>query len=129
MKRRSFIQALLGAIGVAAAGRHAQASRPAILLQESQVAGFQYYRGETIWPALRVGQKLKLVREPANAFDRDAVAVYCHGDKLGFVPQLENRAIAQMLDRGEQLDAQIAELDGEGHPWNRVRMSISLASA
>ena len=82
MKRRSFFQALLGGIGVAVAGRHVQASRRTVLLQESQVAGFEYYSGETIWPSLRVGQRLQLVREPANAFDRDAVSVYFLGEKL-----------------------------------------------
>lgn len=127
MQRRSFLQALFGGIGVAAASRHVHARRNAVLLQESQVAGFEFYRGEALWPSLRVGRKLSLVREPDNKYDRDAVAVYFRGHQLGYVPQLENRAIAQMLDRGERLEARIVELNEREHPWNRVRMGISLA--
>lgn len=127
MRRRNFIAALVGGIGSMVASRHVRAKRDAVLLQESQVAGFQYYRGEAIWPSLRVGKPLSLVREAANAYDRDAVAVYVGGNQLGYVPQLENRAIAQMLDRGERVEGSIVKLNERGHPWNRVRMSISLA--
>jgi hypothetical protein len=127
MRRRNFIAALVGGIGSVVASRHVSARRATVLLQESPVAGFEFYRGEAIWPSLRVGKPLSLVREAANAYDRDAVAVYVGGNQLGYVPQLENRAIAQMLDRGERLEARIVELHDDGHPWNRVRMSISLA--
>jgi hypothetical protein len=126
MKRRRFLQALCGGIGLALTGRPRRAEANEVLLQESQLAGFEYYRGQAIWPSLRVGRTLSLLREPRNKFDRDAVAVYFHGDKLGFVPQLENRAIAQMLDRGQHLQARIIQLNEHGHPWNRVRLSISL---
>lgn len=97
-----------------------------ILLQESPVAGFQYYRGNAIWPLLRVGEKLSLVREAFNGHDRDAVAVYLRNDKLGFVPRRENRTIAQMLDRGESLEATISKVLDESDPWERMRISIFL---
>lgn len=126
MRRRNFVAALLGGLGSAVASRHVHARRETVLLQESQVAGFEHYRGDAIWPSLRVGGKLSLARESSNAYDRDAVAVYFDGDQLGYVPQLENRTIAQMFDRGESLEAKIVYLNDRGHPWNRVRMSISL---
>jgi len=127
MKRRSFIQALFGGAGATVLAGRARAKKPAVLLQASQVAGFQYHKGEALWPSLQVGAPLTLVREPANAHDSDAVAVYFGGDQLGYVPQLENRAIAQMLDRGQRLESQIIALVDRGHPWNRVRMGISLS--
>ncbi len=127
MQRRSFVAALLGGLGTAGAVRHVHARRHAVLLQESQLAGFEYYRGEAVWPSLRAGGELSLVREPLNRHDRDAVAVYSGGDQLGYVPQVENRTIAQLLDRGERLEARIVKLSDHGHPWDRVRMSISLA--
>jgi len=128
MKRRSSLHALLGSLGAAVTSRAIHARDRRVLLQKSPVAGFEYHRGEAIWPALHVGDELSLVREAANAYDRDAVAVYIGDDQLGYVPQLENRAIAQMLDRGERLEGKITRLRAEGHPWHRVRMSISLAS-
>jgi hypothetical protein len=67
-----------------------------------------------------------LAREAFNDHDRDAVAVYFHNEKLGFVPRQENRAIAQMLDRGESLEARIAGLIDEEDPWRRICISIFL---
>jgi hypothetical protein len=126
MHRRIFFQALFGSMGAAMMGSHVHARNSTILLQESPVAGFQYYRGNAIWPLLRVGEKLSLVRESLNDHDRDAVAVYFRNDKLGFVPQRENRTIAQMLDRGESLEATISKVLDESDPWERIRISIFL---
>jgi len=106
--------------------RHIQAGERTILLQESPVAGFQYHRGNAIWPFLREGEELSLVRESFNGHDSDAVAVYFRNDKLGFVPHRENSTIAQMLDRGEKLNAKITRLLDENNPWRRVRISIFL---
>ncbi len=61
-------------------------TRRRVLLQESPVAGFQYYRGERVWPALREGDQLALVREPANPYDPRAVRIDWKEQKLGYVP-------------------------------------------
>ena len=126
MQRRIFFQSLFGGMGAAMIGSQIHAQDRTILLQESPVAGFQYYRGNAIWPLLRVGEKLSLVRESLNDHDRDAVAVYFRNDKLGFVPQRENRTVAQMLDRGESLEATISKVLNESDPWERIRISIFL---
>jgi len=97
-----------------------------VLIQESPIAGFQFHRGDAIWLALEVGEELALVRESSNTHDPDAVAVYFHEEKLGYVPRAENGAIAQMLDRGESLEARISKLLIEEDPWERIRISISL---
>ncbi len=126
MERRTFIHALLGGIGAGAMTHHCRARDHSVLIQESPVAGFQFHRGEAIWPDLQVGGKVSLIRESFNRHDRDAVAVYFGNDKLGYVPRAENSAIAQMLDRGERLEAKITELVEDGDPWDRVRFSIFL---
>ena len=71
-------------------------------------------------------KRLSLVRESFNEHDREAVAVYFRNDKLGFVPRTENSTIAQMLDRGERLEATISRVLNDTDPWERVRMSIFL---
>lgn len=124
MQRRTFFKALFGGAGVAMMGSRADTQDRTILLQESPIAGFQYYRGDAIWPNLGVGKRLSLVRESFNEHDSDAVAVYFRNDKLGFVPQIENRTIAQMLDRGERLEATISRVLNESDPWERIRMRI-----
>jgi len=125
MQRRTFFQTLFGGMGAAVMGR-VHARDRTILLQESPIAGFQYYKGDAIWPSLGVGKRLSLVRESLNEYDGDAVAVYFRNYKLGFVPQSENSTIAQMLDRGERLEATISRVVNGNDPWERVRMSIFL---
>ena len=96
------------------------------MIQECQIAGFQFHSGDAIWSALSVGVELSVIRETSNEHDADAVAVYFQDQKLGYVPRGENHAIAQMLDRGESLEARITGLIDEEDPWRRICISIFL---
>lgn len=154
MKRRSFIEHTAGLIGLGAAAANVRASMPrpaplaptvplapavavtptplgpaagrAIELQRSPLAGFQYHQGVTLWPSLRVGAALDLVREPDNAYDPRAVRVDWQGRKLGYLPRLDNAAASQLLDRGQPLRAEIVELRDSHNPWERVGFAIFL---
>jgi hypothetical protein len=128
MKRRTFFQRLFGGLGAAVASPAIGAEGRSVLIQESPLAGFQFHHGDAIWPSLAVGEELALVRESANTHDPDAVAVYFREEKLGYVPRAENGAIAQMLDRGENLEARISNLLVKEDPWERVRFTVFLIS-
>ena len=128
MQRRTFFRRLVGGFAAAVVGLPAAAAGRVALVQESPVAGFQFHRGEAIWPLLRVNDELiNLVRESANSHDENAVAVYFRDQKLGYVPRRENAAVAQMLDRGERLAAKICKLSVSEDPWQRIRFTVSLA--
>ncbi len=126
MKRRTFFKQLFGSIGVAATGATIAVKTQSVLIQESPIAGFQFHEGDAIWPSLAIGAKLALLREATNTHDPDAVAVYFQNNKLGYVPRAENSAIAQMLDRGETLEAKISRLSMEEDPSERVRFTVFL---
>ena len=126
MKRRTFFQRLLGSLGAVAVSPTIGASPRSVLIQESPIAGFQFHRGDAIWESLTAGAQLSLVREPSNAHDPDAIAVFFKDEMLGYVPRAENRAVAQMLDRGERLEASISELWLSENPRERVLMTITL---
>ena len=131
MRRRTFLHRLLGALGIGISGRipaheiGLDPGRP-ILLQESPLAGYQYHRGPGIWPFLQPGERLILRREPANRHDPYAIAVWFRNDHLGYVPRRENQTLAQMMDRGEQLEARITRLLEDDNPWRRIRFRIDL---
>lgn len=127
MKRRDFLTSLLTVLAALPAARAwAVSPRRRVLIQESSVAGFQYHAGGQLWPLLREGQALTLIREPANPYDERAVRVDWRGRKLGYVPRLENTAVAQMLDRGQRLTARIVRLRESSNPWERTRLAVEL---
>ncbi|MHB1214752.1 MAG: HIRAN domain-containing protein [Thiobacillus sp.] len=95
-----------------------------ILLQDSPLAGFQYHAGKTLWPQMKVGDTLVLVREPDNPHDARAVRVEWRGRMIGYVPRRENSAAARLLDQGQALTARIVRLADVRDPWSRVRFEI-----
>lgn len=106
----------------------ATSSRRLVLLQETALAGFQYYDRARCWDQLRVGDALSLVREPTNPRDARAVAVYWEDHKIGFLPRTANTAPATLLDGGEGLLARITSLIYDADPWNRVRVEVVLCA-
>ena len=136
MKRRRFLNSLVTGFAALPFVGHAREAMQAgglrgretvreLLVQESPVAGFQYHDGETVWPRLSTGDSLRLLREPDNPYDGQAVAVYWGEAKLGYVPRAANTAVAQMMDRGELLSARVARLRESQDPWKRVGISIA----
>ena len=97
-----------------------------IVLQDSPLAGFQYYAGKALWPQMQVGDALTLIREPDNSHDSRAVRVEWKGRKIGYVPRRENADVARFMDGGQALVARIARLAEVRDPWSRVRFEILL---
>lgn len=127
MNRRLFFEQIAALIGLAAASPLVQAAAAKrIELQRSPVAGFQYHQGETVWPLLVVGSELDLVREPSNTYDARAVRIDWQGQKLGYVPRIDNAAVSQLLDRGQVLIAEIVALRQSDNPWDRVELAVYL---
>lgn len=97
-----------------------------ILIQNSPLAGSQYYASSSVWSEIRVGDRLALIREPENRHDRHAIRVEWNGHKLGYVPRAENRAAAQALDAGETLEARVTRLREDPDPWKRIEFAVYL---
>ncbi len=127
MLRRTFFKLLLGSALIPTAVSGARAPRTR-LLHESPLAGFQYYDGSPVWPALAVGDPLTLEREPANPFDPRAVAVYWQARKLGYLPRVENTAAAQLMDHAERLHGRISVLSDRGGLWERLPSAVYLTA-
>lgn len=129
MLRRDFLTRLAAAAGAWLAQPAAQAASPVprrFELQRSPVAGFQYHRGEALWADLAPGQALVLLREPDNPYDPKAVRVDWNGQKIGYVPRIENTAVAHLMDQGLRLEAEILALRESRDPWSRVQFTIHL---
>jgi hypothetical protein len=120
--RFRLIEALLLA-GALALGK-AQAGDVRILVQSSPLAGFKYHAGESLWHEMREGDRLTLVREAGNEHDGNAIRVEWRGQKLGYLPRAENRAVAAAMDNGDKVDARIAKLRQHRNPWQRMLIEV-----
>lgn len=71
-----------------------------------RVAGTQFHAGAEI---TRVGDAVKLEREPANPHDPDAslLVLSARGEHLGRVPRPYTAGVARLLDRGESVEGRI----------------------
>jgi predicted secreted protein len=101
------IMAVLLAPAAAAAPESASSE---IVVQVSLTAGLRYHEAKAVWDQMKIGDALTLVREPANPYDSNAVRVDWNGHQLGYVPRAENEVIARQMDRGNRLQARIANL-------------------
>jgi len=95
-----------------------------LLVQSSPLAGFRYGEAATLWPLLRPGDALELVREPDNPFDANAVRVEWHGHKLGYVPRRDNAALAWGMDRGIAMRARVSRLSEHRNPAKRIEFEV-----
>jgi hypothetical protein len=97
-----------------------------ILVQSSPLAGYRYGEAAAVWPLLRLGDPLELVREAENPSDANAVRVDWRGRKLGYVPRRENAALAWGIDRGTPLRARISRLAEHASPSRRIEFEVYL---
>lgn len=95
-----------------------------IIVQQSPLAGFQYYDGKALWDDMKPGDTLMLVREPANPHDANAVRVEWNGSHLGYIPRRENADVARQMDRGAPVKARIVRLTQARNPWQRVLFEV-----
>ncbi|MBX3665550.1 MAG: HIRAN domain-containing protein [Burkholderiales bacterium] len=113
------VLALLAALAAPAAAADAR-----IIVQESPLAGFQYYEGKALWDMMRVGDPLRLAREPRNPHDANAVRLEWRGEMLGYIPRRENADVARQMDLGAPVKARIVRLVEARNPWQRVRFEV-----
>ena len=121
-KRALLAVALLA--GLSALPGRTAAQQVRILVQSSPLAGFKHHQAPEVWQGMRVGDALKLEREPDNVHDARAISVQWRGHKLGYVPRAQNAALAWAMDRGESLDARVSRLQPHRNPRKRMEFEV-----
>ena len=103
------------------------------------IAGVQFRPQDEIREAaneLKVGDQLKLVPEPTNKFDPNAVkiiveqqfldrAVNCDRAFLGYVPKKFSSEVSGMLDIGIEIKCVVKEILPQGKTWEMLSVTIS----
>ena len=85
---------------------------------QSSVMGYHYYK--SIWVPV-VGERLQCQREPANSYDRWAVAVLHNGAVAGHVPREISKVFSRYLDAGYKITAVVSS-----KPENRRRKGMEV---
>ena len=90
------------------------------------VAGFSHWYGFDVLNKLGPGAKLRLVPEPDNPYDPNAVAVYKGKVKIGFVPRDRNETLAQLLYFGHEkaFECRVTYVVHDAHPERMVHARI-----
>ena len=58
------------------------------------------------------GDEVRLIRDPANKYDKNAIKVHSSMGHIGFIPREETEGLAPFIDGGGKAEAYIAELTG-----------------
>lgn len=108
-----------------------------LFFTDCHLAGRKYHDVDEVWEDLKVGTKLRLVRDEENRHDENAVAVVF--DKatdedeteeflLGYIPKDENETIASFLEMGwhDVFECRINKIDPEAHYENQIRLTIRI---
>lgn len=115
------------ALTLLALGLWCAVSAPAetrLIVQNSALAGFQFYAGRELWDEMKIGDALELVREADNVHDPNAVRVLWRGRVLGYVPRRDNAHVAAQIDRGTPVKARIVRLKAHRNPWQRIEFEV-----
>lgn len=124
---RAAVPALAGVLMLAATlawSGTAGAQSVRMLVQSSRLAGFVHDEAAAVFPELRIGDALRLAREPDNPHDSNAVRVEWRGHKLGYVPRTENAPLAWAMDRGEAVSARVTRLRHHPNPRMRIEFDV-----
>ena len=102
----------------------ADAPAARIVVQHAPLAGFVYYEGPDVWESMKKGDRLTLVREPANPHDANAIRLEWQGHTIGYVPRRENADLARQIDFGARVEARITELTRHANGRKRISYVI-----
>ena len=83
----------------------------------TKIAGVTYDNRQSAVKKLQIGKKITFTREPENLYDHNAIAVYCKGEQLGYVPASIASRVAPHLDAGYLISGTVIEVYG-GNGYN-----------
>jgi len=99
-------------------------ARVRLVVQNAVIAGLRHYEAPSLWPQLRPGLPLRLVREPENPHDPHAVRVEALGRTIGYLRRQDNPALAWAIDSGRLLAGRLSSVDRHRNGRGRLEVEI-----
>jgi hypothetical protein len=96
-----------------------------IFLISASIAGSYYVDDiDKLLDEMKVGAKLRFVREPDNQYDELAILVKDQNDnKLGYVPRKKNPILARLMDAGKLIYGTVKSINNDASYIN-IEMEI-----
>lgn len=90
------------------------------------VAGTRFWDASLVVHDLEAGDSVRLIAEPDNPHDSNAVALVWHDTKLGYVPRALNEIPAQLLRFGHTnvLECRILKVDPKADTWEQIHVGL-----
>mgnify|MGYP003336727829 FL=1 len=101
-------------------------AQTSMIVQQSPLAGFQYYPGKALGNEMKVGDALTLQRQPSNPHDANAVIVFWNGQRLGYIPRRENSNVARQMEWGAPVKAHIVKMTEARNTWQRIAFEVNV---
>ena len=103
-------------------------------LMSCHLAGRMYHDVDEVWNKLKVGTKLRLVRDVDNRYDPKAIAVVYDSSEedktfiLGYIPRSDNFTLSVLLDMGwtHIFECRICQINPEAHPEQQIQLVIKV---
>ena len=103
-------------------------------LMSCHLAGRMYHDADEVWDKLKIGTKLRLVRDEDNRYDPKAIAVVYDSieeDKtfiLGYIPRSDNFTLSVLLDMGwtHIFECRICQVSPDAHPEQQIQLVIKV---
>ncbi len=99
-----------------------------ITVYDNYIRGSTFYKDEIEILKMNINSLIELKREPDNIHDSFAIAVLCKNNKIGYIPAFENIVLANMIDKGVQLNAQISSINPEGLRYGMDYMAVKITT-
>lgn len=102
--------------------------RPSAHLLSFYIRGVRYYDACEVIKYLEPADRLTLVPEPDNPYDHEAVAIYFHDTKLGYIPREMNETIFKMLTFGwkKAIKCRVLTVNPTAPTYQQIEVGIYL---
>jgi len=92
------------------------------------IAGVKFHQLHSVIDLIEEGSYLRLVPEPTNKFDPNAVRIeYATFEKeamLGYVPKVSSAAVSAVIAVGKKLECVVISLNPSEKPWKQCKVEI-----
>jgi hypothetical protein len=114
---------LLALIGTGGVQAIAPFSRE-IFLIEVIVAGTSFCEKlHDLEPQLMPDTILKMLRDPDNKHDEQAIGIYFNQTRIGWVPMEQNEVVSRLMDAGKAFFCRITQTNRKGN-WLKIKVKI-----